>query len=97
MLISKGASTDLLNNAKCTALYVAVSQGFTEVVRTLCELNCDVNLPVSSGVWGLGDVLVAFLGFGVGLFWCWFFFEVKEAFLYALHHLLLHRIWRSFS
>lgn len=53
MLIGKGASTDLLNNAKCTALYVAVSQGFTEVVQALCELNCDVNLPVSFGFCGI--------------------------------------------
>lgn len=49
MLLAKGASADLLNHAKCTALYVAVSQGFTEVVRALCELNCDVNLPDSQG------------------------------------------------
>jgi len=47
--MAKGAGADLLNNAKCTALYVAVSQGFTEVVQALCELNCDVNLPVSFG------------------------------------------------
>lgn len=52
MLLAKGASADLLNNAKCTALYVAVSQGFTEVVRALCELNCNVNLPVSLGLQG---------------------------------------------
>lgn len=56
MLLAKGASADLLNNAKCTALYVAVSQGFTEVVRALCELNCDVNLPVSLGLQGFGAV-----------------------------------------
>ncbi|KAF2984008.1 hypothetical protein EK904_014608, partial [Melospiza melodia maxima] len=49
VLLAKGASADLLNNAKCTALFVAVSQGFTEVVRALCELNCDVNLPDSQG------------------------------------------------
>lgn len=54
MLLAKGASADLLNHAKCTALYVAVSQGFTEVVRALCELNCDVNLPVSLGFQGFG-------------------------------------------
>lgn len=64
MLIGKGASTDLLNNAKCTALYVAVSQGFTEVVRSLCELNCDVNLPVSFG----------FCGICVCVFWVFFCF-----------------------
>lgn len=46
LLMSKGANADLLNNAKCTALYVAVNKGFMEVVRALCEHGCDVNLPV---------------------------------------------------
>lgn len=46
VLVGKGANADLLNNAKCTALYIAVNKGFTEVVQALCEHNCDVNLPV---------------------------------------------------
>lgn len=72
MLIGKGASADLLNNAKCTALYVAVSQGFIEVVRTLCELNCDVNLPVSFGFCGIGG--------GCWVFFFCFFFQVGRCF-----------------
>jgi len=81
VLIGKGASTDLLNNAKCTALFVAVSQGFTEVVRTLCELNCDVNLPVSLGFCGTGGR------------WCVWgrVFEVGRC-CFVLHHLLLCKI-----
>ncbi|XP_057243852.1 E3 ubiquitin-protein ligase MIB2 [Malurus melanocephalus] len=49
LLLAKGASADLLNNGQCTPLMVAVSQGFTEVLRALCELNCDVNLPDAHG------------------------------------------------
>lgn len=74
MLIGKGASPDLLNNAKCTALYVAVSQGFIEVVRTLCEFNCDVNLPVSFGFCEIWDVCVFAVVWG-------FFLRLGGAFL----------------
>lgn len=85
MLIGKGASTDLLNNAKCTALYVAVSQGFIEVVRTLCEFNCDVNLPVSLESYGICACLS--LGGFMG------FFEAERCcFVFIFqHHVLLHR------
>uniref|UniRef100_A0A670YWR6 E3 ubiquitin-protein ligase MIB2 n=1 Tax=Pseudonaja textilis TaxID=8673 RepID=A0A670YWR6_PSETE len=47
LLVSKGANPNILNTARCTALYVSVNHGFTEVVKALCENNCDVNLPVS--------------------------------------------------
>lgn len=46
LLLSKGASVNLLNNSMCTALHIAVNKGFTDVVRVLTEHSADVNLQV---------------------------------------------------
>lgn len=46
LLLSKGASVNLLNNSMCTALHIAVNKGFTDVVKVLTEHSADVNLQV---------------------------------------------------
>lgn len=47
VLLSAGCGVDAQNGTRSTALHVAVQRGFLEVVKTLCERGCDVNLPVS--------------------------------------------------
>lgn len=58
LLLAAGCQANALNGTRSTALHVAVQRGFLEVVRALCELGCDVNLPVSAGPlsypWGQG-------------------------------------------
>lgn len=51
LLLSAGCQANALNSARSAALHVAVQRGFLEVVQVLCELGCDVNLPVSAECW----------------------------------------------
>lgn len=53
VLLSAGCGVDAQNSTRSTALHVAVQRGFLEVVKTLCERGCDVNLPVSDSPWVL--------------------------------------------
>lgn len=53
VLLSAGCGVDARNGTRSTALHVAVQRGFLEVVKTLCERGCDVNLPVSESPWTL--------------------------------------------
>lgn len=48
MLLTAGCRPNALNGARTTALHMAVRRGSLEVVKVLCELGCDVNLPVSA-------------------------------------------------
>ena len=48
VLLTAGCCANTLNSARSAALHVAVQRGFLEVVKVLCELGCDVNLPVSA-------------------------------------------------
>ena len=46
MLIAKGVSLDSQNRSGKTAVYLAVSNQFTECCRLLIGAGCDVNLHV---------------------------------------------------
>uniref|UniRef100_A0A673KJ17 RING-type E3 ubiquitin transferase n=1 Tax=Sinocyclocheilus rhinocerous TaxID=307959 RepID=A0A673KJ17_9TELE len=57
LLLSNGASVNLLNNSMCTALHIAVNKGFTDVVRVLTEHSADINLQDSYGDTPLHDAI----------------------------------------
>lgn len=52
LLLRKGASINVVNKARCSALHVAVNKQHAACVKVLIKYNCDVNVQVSGGMVG---------------------------------------------
>lgn len=50
LLLRKGASINVVNKARCSALHVAVNKQHAACVKVLVKYNCDVNVQVSGGM-----------------------------------------------
>src|ERR1044072_1738932 len=49
LLIANGADTTSRNNAGSTALHLAASAGFTNVIKSLLDRNADINAKDNNG------------------------------------------------
>lgn len=50
LLLRKGASINVVNKARCSALHVAVNKQHAACVKVLVKYNCDVNVQVRVGM-----------------------------------------------
>lgn len=57
LLLRKGASINVVNKARCSALHVAVNKQHAACVKVLVKYGCDVNVQVSGGVLGVAVMM----------------------------------------